>query len=235
MKKGSKEPQQKTQDPDPTDPTDPENSPNLENKSSKKKKKDKSGKHHGNLPTFNFASFPVDAEFFYEDEYPAKPNKKRYYFMAINFQNSILLPENQVVIGSKFYGSGNDVEAKQQVQRCRIGFYGKFLHEFRDEKELKERLRLYRLKARSGSVDRVTSDTTLIVKNLFQKKTDVSRFIGLGCRLSGFPEFGEGKLIQAFGKSGKVKATFSKSFGGEQEKLKDAEVTIEFKKYIAPY
>ena len=100
---------QKTQDPSTSTPVPDQKS---EEKSSKKKKKDKSGKHHGNLPSFNFSKFPISAEFFYEDEYPAKPNKKRYYFMAINFQNSILLPENQVVIGSKFYGAGNDAEAK---------------------------------------------------------------------------------------------------------------------------
>ena len=95
-------------------------------------------------------------------------------------------------------------------------------------------MKLYRLKSRAGVVDRVTSDNTLIVKNLFQKKTDVSRFIGLECRLTKFPEY-SGKLIQAFGKSGKVKATFSKSLSEISDDLKDAEVTIEFKKYIAPY
>ena len=128
-------------------------------KDDKKDKKKKSNKH-GHIPNFKMTSFPIGSEFFFEDEYPKKPDKKRHYFVIMNFQSSLLIPENQIVIGSKF-----DTEGKNK-NLCRIGFYGKFLHEFKDEQALKS-LKLYRLKDRTGNVDRVTSDTTLIVKNLF--------------------------------------------------------------------
>ena len=132
--------------------------------------------------------------------------------MVINFHGSLLIHKDQMIIGSKF-----DVD--QNSNQCRIGFYGKFLHEYKTEDELKQ-LKLYRWKERKGKIDRVTNEKTVVIKDLFGKQTDTSKFLNLKVKINSFPEY-NGKIVQSFGKSGKVKAIFEENLKSIMKELKD--------------
>lgn len=47
---------------------------------------------------------------------------------------------------------------------------------------------------RKGRVDRVANERTLIIKEFFQKKTDMSKFINMTIKLTKYPEF-SGKIV----------------------------------------
>jgi selenocysteine-specific elongation factor len=83
-----------------------------------------------------------------------------------------------------------------------------------DKPEERARLRLYTIKERTGTVDRVVDDTNLIGKNLFGKGTDMTRFTGLYVTLNS----GERGVIEgAFGKTGKFKVYFAQGFAKQMQ------------------
>lgn len=66
-------------------------------------------------------------------------------------------------------------------------------------------LRVYKMKERSGAIDRVVDAHTLIGRDLFNKGTDLSLFTGMKVQLESGEE---GVIDSAFGQGGKFKAVF---------------------------
>jgi len=110
----------------------------------------------------------------------------------------------------------------------RLVFQGQLLCQIKmkDIKSNQKQLLIYKPKSREGSVDRIHDANTIIGKDLFQKETDLSLFVGMTVQL----ETGEIGVIEgSFGKSGKFKVHFRDGLdaltklAAEQENLKAAE------------
>ena len=80
---------------------------------------------------------------------------------------------------------GSRLEADAANAACRLAFYGRLvaLVDAPDSPGALAKLRLFRLKARTGSVERVAPDgRSAICKGMFKRDTDISRFAGLKAR-----------------------------------------------------
>ena len=88
------------------------------------------------------------------------------------------------MIGSRF-----EVDASKAT--CRLAFYGRLagLIDTSDPQQMRK-LRIFKIKRRSGSIDRVNKDgLSAVCKGMFKKETDISVFAGLKvihAKLSGF-------------------------------------------------
>ena len=72
-------------------------------------------------------------------------------------------------------------------------------------------VKLFKEKVKKGSVDRVVDSYSIIVKDLFDKETNLQFFIGKEVEI----EKHIGKIDGGFGKSGKVKVIFKESIEGQ--------------------
>lgn len=97
---------------------------------------------------------------------------------------------------------GSRLETDAANAACRLAFYGRLvaLVDAPNSPGALAKLRLFRLKARTGSVERVAADgRSAICKGMFKRDTDISRFAGLKARRS--PGAGEhsARLLAASG------------------------------------
>lgn len=82
--------------------------------------------------------------------------------------------QDALVIGSRF-------DTDMNSPTCRLAFYGRLvaLLDPSDPAAL-QRLKVYKLKQRSGVIERVASDgRTAVCKGMFKKETDISLFTGM--------------------------------------------------------
>ncbi len=80
---------------------------------------------------------------------------------------------------------GSRLEADASAAACRLAFYGRLvaLVDAPERPGALARLRLLKLKARTGSVERVAPDGgSAVCKGMFKRDTDISRFVGLKAR-----------------------------------------------------
>lgn len=79
--------------------------------------------------------------------------------------SEVILPSKlqMLIIGSKLDTDTSD-------SHCRIAFYGNVLKIMEDTKDLK----IFKIKNREGRIDRITSKNQYIVKDLFNKETDLT-------------------------------------------------------------
>jgi len=155
-------------------------------------------------------------------------------YCLLQFEKSVIAPADSIIIGSRL-----DMDTTDEM---RIAFYGRVIETC---PQPFTRLRVYKPKQRTGTVDRVSDDFTFIGKGLgFTKLTDLSVFTGLQVQLS----TGQIGVIQGgFGKSGKYKVYVASglpkseedkknsSEGGKKKKKKrtlDATLVLKFKKYV---
>ncbi len=166
---------------------------------------------------FNFGK-----EYEHVDEYDADSSeggkKNVYALIDASYDNSdhhqangFLCVLNNLLIGSK-------LDTDIHLNQCRIAFYGRVLHMFtnRDFKEQRPSvqldaaktnsylsdLKVYKLKSKEGSVERVHDEYTVIVRSLFKKETNIDLFVGLKVKLSTGEQ---GTIEGSFGQSGKLK------------------------------
>ena len=82
--------------------------------------------------------------------------------------------QDSIVIGSRF-------DASQDAPTCRLAFYGRIL-KLLDPSSLAalQQLKIYKLKQKQGSIDRVSPDgLSAVCKGMFKKETDISLFTGM--------------------------------------------------------
>jgi len=106
------------------------------------------------------------------------------------------MPASSSYIASKF-----DMDIHANV--CRLAFHGRVLHAFVDGSFDLSVLKVVKTKRRSGIVERVHDEQTVIVSGLFKREVNVADlFAGLRVELSS----GERGVIEGgFGQSGKVR------------------------------
>ena len=119
----------------------------------------------------------------------------------------------------------SDTEAPMEVDAGEVVVEPEPVKEMDTMTALKEVLKIYKLKQRSGVVDRVDKNGAVIVKDLFEKNSDITRFLNM--KLVS-PEHEVGVIDGPFGKSGKVKVSFN-----DPDKIKkNMKLIMHFKKYI---
>lgn len=85
--------------------------------------------------------------------------------------------QDALVIGSRF-----DTDVSKAA--CRLAFYGRLVALLRAEEPSElARLRIFKLKTRAGSIDRLAPDGfSAVCKGMFKKDTDISLFAGMKVR-----------------------------------------------------
>lgn len=88
--------------------------------------------------------------------------------------NSIAVMQDSVIIGSRF-------DASQDAPTCRLAFYGRILKLIDPTSPTAlQQLKIYKLKQKQGSIDRVSPDgLSAVCKGMFKKETDISLFAGM--------------------------------------------------------
>ena len=87
---------------------------------------------------------------------------------------SCFVLQDALVIGSRF-------EVDASTAMCRLAFYGRLaaLIDHSDPEQMR-RVRIFKVKRRSGSIDRVDKDGLgAVCKGMFKKETDITVFAGL--------------------------------------------------------
>ena len=146
-------------------------------------------------------SFDPSIEYLFEEE--VRNDISRRTFAIITFETPVVLIPSALLIGSKL---DTDVNAKA----CRLAFHGTVLHS--DLPLSMDYLKIFKPKSRVGEVDRVTDQYSAIVKGLFKKDTDISKFVGLKVRLE--QSGAEGTIEGSFGGSGKCRVSFAAGNAG---------------------
>ena len=76
--------------------------------------------------------------------------------------------------GFKIIGYKPDIDNDEKA--CRIAFFGTIKEMF-DEKDIIP-LKLFKNKIKTGLIDRLVDNYSIIVKDLFDKETNIEHFIG---------------------------------------------------------
>jgi selenocysteine-specific elongation factor len=152
----------------------------------------------------------------------------------MQFDQPVHCPLHSVVIGSRLdtdVGIGAD-DAKNKS--CRLAFYGRLV-ELLDASDpnVLARIRIYKPREKTGTVDRLSGKPdaegkvqAIVGRGLFQKGTDLSKFVGLQLLT---PTEGEvGVIESAFGSSGK----FNVRFRGGTTVAKGATLTLQYRRYV---
>lgn len=166
--------------------------------------------------------FNSDYEFLEELNNPDDENRSN--FCLIEFQHPVIINQNSLLIGSKL---DSDIHANS----CRLAFYGNAQHLLTDKdyhNSVLPDLKIYKIKTREGTVERVVNDYEVIGVQMFKKETNIQNFVGLKVKLS----TGEDGIIDgSFGKSGKFKVRIPGGLKNEFCK-DDVKIVLYFKRYI---
>ena len=133
-----------------------------------------------------------------EDSDPQSKPVSSHQWLFIEFEKPVTCPEHSLVIGSR-------LDSDIHLNVCRIAFHGRLLLPV-TEKNFKEtllpQLKIYKIKAKQGVVERMADEYSVIAHSLFKKETNIQNFVGMKVTLS----TGEQGMIEGgFGQSGKVK------------------------------
>jgi selenocysteine-specific elongation factor len=158
------------------------------------------------------------------DSQPADPPRRHHgpQWALLQFEEPVTAPADAVVIGAR-------LDADLHAPSCRIAFHGRVRATLDpgDPAALRA-LRVYSVRRREGSVERVEADgCTAVCRGMFQKDSDLARFAGLA--VAG-PRGEAGVIEGSFGKSGKFRARFPG--GVAARKGEPAPVTLTFRRYL---
>ena len=160
-------------------------------------------------------------------------------FALLEFERLVPVLPHCILIGSR-------LDTDINVNMCRLAFHGRVVWTPTDKENYVKselpKLKVFKIKTKSGVVERASNEQEVIVKDLFKKETDVSLFTGLTAELS----TGErGTVEGSFGQSGKVKVRVMEGLrpdtllrvgmGGKKKaevKGEPVEVSVTFKKFV---
>jgi selenocysteine-specific elongation factor len=141
-------------------------------------------------------------------------------YALLEFDQPITVPTDELYIASRF-----DADIHQNT--CRLAFHGKMLQPINTEQnpDAIRALKVFKMKSREGSIERVQDERTVIGKGMFKKESDLTSFIGMKVWTSSNEC---GTIEGGFGKSGKYKVYFSNGVKGEG----NGKLILRFKKYV---
>jgi len=141
-------------------------------------------------------------------------------YALLEFDQPITVPTDELFIASRL-----DSDIHQNT--CRLAFHGRMLRHINTEQEpdFIRGLRVFKMKSREGSIERIQDERTVIGKGMFKKESDLTAFTGMKVWTSN----NECGIIEGgFGKSGKYKVYFSNGIKGEGS----GKLVMRFKKYV---
>lgn len=116
---------------------------------------------------------------------------------------------------------GSRLDTDIHANTCRLAFYGDVVDGFTDSdymnKEIANKLRIYKRKEKVGFIDRLADGQTIIGKDLFQKETNINAFVNFKVELS--PTGEQGFIESSFGQSGKFKVRFMSKLSRQHSHL----------------
>ncbi|KAF4517689.1 hypothetical protein B566_EDAN016515 [Ephemera danica] len=183
---------------------------------------------------FNGATpFDLSNTFQYQDELQQEGSTGTC-FLLIEFERPVAVIPNCLLIGSK-------LDMDVHTSTCRLAFWGNLLLTY-DMKNYTTAalpsLKIYKNKSKAGVIERAKNPSSLVVKNIFKKETNLEVFTGMKVKLS----TGEGGVIEGgFGQSGKITVnipgglsdeTYKAITAKKEEGRKPIQVTLDFKKFI---
>lgn len=189
----------------------------------------------------NADKFNTDLEYKYCDELTYDdPNINLVYFALLELAKPVYIMPKCLVIASKL-----DIDV--HTSSCRLAFSGNILLHLsipNYRADILRNIKVYKIKRKEGIIDRIVQDD-IIVKNMFQKESNLEIFTGLKVTLSS----GEiGKIKGHFGQTGKLKVTIDgglntkiieyyenrkkKCIGDSPELSGPIKVVLEYKSYI---
>lgn len=165
-------------------------------------------------------------EFNYEEKLV---NHEDFTFAYLKFDHKLMIPPDMIALGSKI---DFDVSHKSN----RIAFYGKIVDNLSDANKIK----VFKIKNKTGGILRLVDDQTAIVKSLFKKDSNVDDFIGKKVSITESNGKIEGIILSKFGQSGKVKVEFTtpirnlklKNSEGNEVDYNSFSIVLEYKKYV---
>ncbi|GLC39063.1 hypothetical protein PLESTB_001289600 [Pleodorina starrii] len=162
-----------------------------------------------------------------EDVEAEEEARERHFgpqWVLLKFDQPITAPKDALVIGAKFDGETHG-------EACRLAFYGRLVSLVDPSRpEELARLRLFKVKSRSGTIERLQPDgATAIVRGLIKKESDVAVFLGLKVT-TGRGE--QGVIEGSFGKSGKLKVYFAGGLAAGGRSAADDVITLRCKRYL---
>jgi selenocysteine-specific elongation factor len=183
----------------------------------------------------NVMKTSINHKYFYNNEYKyceyLNDNSEDYIFAVLKFDNSLLMPPEMIMLGSKI---DFDVSHKSN----RIAFFGKMVDKVveNDTKKLK----VYKMKNKSGGILRMVEDNLAVVKGLFKKDSNMDDFIGKKVSILESEGKVEGVIQCSFGQAGKVKVVFNenirdlklKNNDGNEIDFNSFTIQLEYKKYV---
>ncbi|CAB3367579.1 Hypothetical predicted protein [Cloeon dipterum] len=181
--------------------------------------------------------FELSQEFEYLEE--IEPNHKEdnvAQYALLEFEKPVTAVPNSLVIASK-------LDMDVHTSTCRLVFWGRLLKYYEDKAYASvnlPQLKIFKNKSKSGVVERAPNSSSVIVKNMFKKETNLLLFTNMKVKLSTGEE---GAIEGGFGQSGKVKVNIP---GGLLESTlesiqakknastsrKPVEVSLNFKKFV---
>jgi len=140
---------------------------------------------------------------------------------ASDSESAVVCPPQSMLIGARL---DTDVHSNT----CRLAFHGKILEAMDvSNKEVTQRLKVYKNKEREGSIERWHDDSVAVVKGLFKKETDIELFVGMQVVMA---DSGEVGIVEgSFGKSGKIKVRFRDPVA---DKRSGRRLIMYFKRYV---
>lgn len=180
---------------------------------------------HNTTPHFDWSSeYTSCNELSMDNESPV--------YAILQFDRSVYIPSHTLLIGSKL---DVDIESKS----CRLAFVCDMIDSYNDRNQ--HQLSIVKLKQKSGVIDRVENEHTVIVRELFDKNVDCSIFIDYHVSYVVDDRIYTGRIESTFGKSGKVRCVFNDALPcskSEDNKgkiiftLKDKTIILKYKKYV---
>ncbi|KAI9208924.1 eukaryotic elongation factor, selenocysteine-tRNA-specific [Polychytrium aggregatum] len=170
--------------------------------------------HETALATITFlkALTPIEDDFDFQQEYQYEPllpdhreapgQTTNRYSVLLEFDKPIACPKNSLFITSK-------LDDDNHAGACRIAFHGRVQHAMADpnyKEQLAKMLRVYKLKEKVGTIDRVVDERMLIGAKMFKKETNLELFVGMKVVLGSSHE---GTIESGFGQSGKFRVRFA--------------------------
>ena len=149
------------------------------------------------------------------DEAPVE-GKKYEYVEEISADSKeenvfgVLLMDKPCYIREASFYIASKLDISIDTKECRMVFSGRSIRNIfhNGVDTIYEGIKLIKKKRKQGTVERVSNDGSVIVKDLFNKNSNITMFIGYQVFFEGKSDL-VAKILTTFGNSGKIKVSFN--------------------------
>ena len=154
-------------------------------------------------------SFDINQEYLYLESLNEEQGE---VYAVISFDKVVVIPNNAIIIGSRLSNS------KYNTNSCRIAFYGHIITSIvYDTDQQRKQLKIYKIKERTGKIDRYIDEYNLIAKQLYHKEASITPYLNKEIILENNQI---GTIIAPFGKGDKFKVKLQQKIKKDQIKTK---------------